>query len=836
MNASAISNANADRVSSGERQRFAQEVLGPIIHKYLFQLHSYMLYHDGPDSVHLFCARAGVRIAQLYDLYVQASGGPRVLRSDLFWMSRLMVAKGAFRRTPAAMAGYIASEFPYGKISDVVLALLRHRPDLREKMHGELDRLDAPAVQFEAALQWDMTWARVVQDYLDETSRDFDIYFRELIKKRDKVILIDSGWQGSAQSLLANAYPDLDFMGLYFGRTFMGRQVARHVPNIVGVMFENDAFAPDVPESAFTLHRHLIESLFEPNGPSIEEVADVGKLGLLQAQMNRDEIIDPVHDAHFCGVRAYLAEHAAKGSAASILARHDRAMEKLAEMLVTPTARDVGLLRTKDRSQDFGRTGIVPVVLDGEKYAALPVAERIKRSLWTQGQIALEYTSAQAREFQLGSVGLTAGGRVFGSRASPSGVSDDALERCADESGERGRVAIITRTKNRPLLLERAARSVAQQNYDNYVWVVVNDGGSEAPVIDVIKKSAVDPKKIILISNASSAGMEAASNIGIRRSASEFIVIHDDDDSWDAEFLSETVELLQSREKQVYGGIITGSIYVSEEIRGTEVIEHSRTPYKDWVRNVHLSEMACENMFPPIAFLFRRSVYDKIGGFDERLPVLGDWAFNLAFLLETDIAVLRKPLALYHHRDRGEDRGVYANSVIGGRNKHEEFNSVVRNEFIRKAATGNPAGIALALGYMTNELRDQFSRRQHSGGTVSAMSPPSSEPPPQVMDALDRRWVSMQILSALASGRLLWLKLRFPLKKLPPVSHNMVWSDAIKYLDFVEISVPDDFDEAAYLIQNPDVRQAVDTRKSQSGYLHYVKYGRVEGRKRPTIL
>jgi hypothetical protein len=79
-------------------------------------------------------------------------------------------------------------------------------------------------------------------------------------------------------------------------------------------------------------------------------------------------------------------------------------------------------------------------------------------------------------------------------------------------------------------------------------------------------------------------------------------------------------------------------------------------PYNDWVRNVQLSEMACGNFFPPIAFLFRRAVLDRIGGFNEALPVLGDWFFNLEFLLEDDIAVLPEPLARYHHRDRGDTR------------------------------------------------------------------------------------------------------------------------------------------------------------------------------------
>src|SRR5690606_34179934 len=110
-----------------------------------------------------------------------------------------------------------------------------------------------------------------------------------------------------------------------------------------------------------------------------------------------------------------------------------------------------------------------------------------------------------------------------------------------EEPEEEGQtVAIITRTKNRPLLLQRAAESVASQTYPNYVWTIVNDGGDEALVRKVVEASRVDRRKIILVSNRDSLGMEAASNAGIANCRSDFIVIHDDDDSWEPTFLEET--------------------------------------------------------------------------------------------------------------------------------------------------------------------------------------------------------------------------------------------------------------------------------------------------------
>ena len=89
------------------------------------------------------------------------------------------------------------------------------------------------------------------------------------------------------------------------------------------------------------------------------------------------------------------------------------------------------------------------------------------------------------------------------------------------------KVAIITRTKDRPLLLRRAIRSVASQTYKNYVHIIVNDGES------------LEPQTLtggtIIVPIHSGGRMEAASNAGLnvaKAQGADFVVIHDDDDSW----------------------------------------------------------------------------------------------------------------------------------------------------------------------------------------------------------------------------------------------------------------------------------------------------------------
>ena len=481
-----------------------------------------------------------------------------------------------------------------------------------------------------------------------------------------------------------------------------------------------------------------------------------------------------------------------------------------------PNAAEVSVLAAKGRSADFGKSLIVPVISDPADGGVEDREGRIARALWTEGQIALEYPPATARELQDRASGsacdLRPAGPLLAGDARPAAPSRPA------------RVAVITRTKNRPALLRRAAQSVGDQSFTDIVWTVVNDGGDAGEVVEIMRAAPIDPRRMRLVSHEASQGMEAASNAGIGACDSDYVVIHDDDGSWCPGFLERTVAFLDSAEGARYGGVVTHSLYISEEIRGETVTEHESRPYNDWVRNVHLSEMACGNFFPPIAFVFRRKVLDRIGGYNEALPVLGDWFFNLEFLLEDDIAVLPEPLARYHHRDRGgATAAAYANSVIGGVSKHEEFAAVARNAFL--PPSWRP-------GRAWRPPSPWATRSATCAGASARTATPRPRRPrgaPQGCD--DRLWCVAELNAAL-SRRGVWRRIR----RGPPIPADVSWDDLVKRLrgSGQAVRAPNDFDEDGYLRNNPDVAVAVREGQLATGYMHFILHGRAEGRPRQT--
>lgn len=268
------------------------------------------------------------------------------------------------------------------------------------------------------------------------------------------------------------------------------------------------------------------------------------------------------------------------------------------------------------------------------------------------------------------------------------------------EAAPEAIVAIVMRTKNRPVLLRRALADVLAQSFEDWVLVVVNDGGAPGPV-DAVVAEAADrrPGRIHVIHNPRSVGMEAASNIGVRATRSRYLVIHDDDDEWHPDFLSRTVDFL---DRERHEGVMVRTEIVYERVVGDHIETLGRETFWADMHAITLFEMLAINRAVPISFLYRREVHDRIGYFDESLPAVGDWEFHLRFLRDFTIGFIDgEPLAFWNQR-RGAG-GDLGNSVLDNPVEHENYDLLVREHYLREDVHRYGLGTLL---YVTKLLDD----------------------------------------------------------------------------------------------------------------------------------
>ena len=718
---------------------FGKDVLGPIIHYYLHQLDHHMRYLNDGNTKFLYVSRAGVRIKALMDLYRTVAPSVPMHDEDYIWMSRILTVKACYKRATAHALTVIKKEFPVHQISDVVRSMLATESQTPE-FNQDVRPFSLPASAFGEVFDGSNPVFAHVERHFAQVADLFDRQLRTLVGDKSRVVLIDSGWQGTSQTLLEVAYPEYQFVGLYVATMYGEGQTLPTPRESHGLLFEKDAYEASQPITALWYNRHVMESLFEPKVSSIETLVTdaTGNVYAPQANALLTYVAQLDDDAHYLGVYDYLASLTAERSLQQIYADFHTASQLFAQKILHPTQADVALVVTKKRTADFGRSLVVPVVYDAvNRHNHDSPEQRTREAIWIQGQMAIEYPDYDAEQRQRDLIGGVNAQAFF------HGPNEQRASTKRDwqiTNDTQPRVLVVMRTKNRPVLLRRALESVYKQTYTNYVLVIVNDGGRFELVQNELVRVPLDLTRVMIVSNRQSVGMEAASNLGIRATSSDYVVVHDDDDSWHPQFLQKTVGYLESGAGRKYGGVVSRCTQVIERVRGEEITILSQEPYKFNFQQVYLAEMVRQNFFAPISFVYRRAIYDKIGGYDEALPVLGDWDFNLRFLLEADIGVLDEELSYYHHREAAS--GSYANSVTGGISKHVEYDAIVRNRMLRQLTTHDSR---LSMMLAMARYSDLILQKIPAPGASSVSSDQANQLERYIRLA-DERWAIIQML------------------------------------------------------------------------------------------
>ena len=253
------------------------------------------------------------------------------------------------------------------------------------------------------------------------------------------------------------------------------------------------------------------------------------------------------------------------------------------------------------------------------------------------------------------------------------------------------KLTVITRTKNRSVLLERCGKSLGQQKFRDFNWCIVNDGGDVSPVNDVVEKFKKENSdlNVQVVHNSISVGMEAASNMGLRSSESDLVHILDDDDTIHCDFYMDAVSVLNEVSTDRFLGVVCSSRKIYERVNNGSIDIISSEPLHYSGNGIYIADILQKNQFSNNSLIFRRSVLEKVGFFDETLPVLGDWDFNIRLLLAGDLLFLKKEYS-FHHIRLGAAVGA-EQTMVSGQGLHELYTAVIKNKIYRSE------GVVLAI-------------------------------------------------------------------------------------------------------------------------------------------
>jgi len=195
-------------------------------------------------------------------------------------------------------------------------------------------------------------------------------------------------------------------------------------------------------------------------------------------------------------------------------------------------------------------------------------------------------------------------------------------------------ISVIIPVYNRADMLKTAVVSALNQTQPPREVIVVDDGSTDNPkaVLETIRDSRL---KYLSQPNR---GVAAARNLGIREAGAEWLAFLDSDDYWLPGKLAAQVEFHRGSPDYLISQ--TDEVWIRKGIRVNPKKYH-RKP------EGYFYEMALERcLISPSAVIFRRSLLDEVGLFDEDLPACEDYDLWLRITHRYPVGLVRDKLVV----------------------------------------------------------------------------------------------------------------------------------------------------------------------------------------------
>ena len=255
-------------------------------------------------------------------------------------------------------------------------------------------------------------------------------------------------------------------------------------------------------------------------------------------------------------------------------------------------------------------------------------------------------------------------------------------------------VSVIIPNYNHSLFLKHRIESVLSQTYPNFEIIILDDCSKDNSR-EIIEHYRNNPKVSQILFNEQNSGSTFKQwNKGIELAKGDIIWLAESDDVAEADFLQTLVPKFAKNEK---AGIVYAQSYrlnEKSEITGTwlswtdtldsnQFIKLSSNEFvTDFCMNglVFIDRFLIHKNIIPNAsgVLFKKSIYQQVGGADETVKNCSDWLLWVKMLLISDVAFVAKPLNYFRYHEGS----VIAKAIkMGSPNKYwETYDKTMRKQ------------------------------------------------------------------------------------------------------------------------------------------------------------
>jgi glycosyltransferase involved in cell wall biosynthesis len=183
-------------------------------------------------------------------------------------------------------------------------------------------------------------------------------------------------------------------------------------------------------------------------------------------------------------------------------------------------------------------------------------------------------------------------------------------------------------------MLKEAVNSVLAQHFEDMELIVVDDGSTDGTAEEMKRYGG----RVKLIQHSGNRGVSAARNRGILQARGKYIAFLDSDDLWVKGKLKIQVAFLDDNPH--YPLCYTDEIWIRKGKRVNPMLKHAK--YSGWIFEKCLP--LC--IISPSSAMMRKTLFPKVGFFDEALPVCEDYDFWLRVSARFPIFFINRKLII----------------------------------------------------------------------------------------------------------------------------------------------------------------------------------------------
>jgi hypothetical protein len=216
--------------------------------------------------------------------------------------------------------------------------------------------------------------------------------------------------------------------------------------------------------------------------------------------------------------------------------------------------------------------------------------------------------------------------------------------------------SVIVPNYNHSRYLRKRIGSILEQTYQDFELILLDDGSTDESR-EILASYAGDPRVRVEFNEKNSGSTFKQWNKGVRLARGEYVWIAESDDYADARLLDKLVTRLKAESEAVF------CYCRSWRVSGEGALNGFADPLDEeperWASDFLIDgRQACSTIFlehnavpNASAVLFRREVYERVGGADERLRLGGDWKLWVAMALKGKVAYDKEPLNYYRFHE-----------------------------------------------------------------------------------------------------------------------------------------------------------------------------------------